>query len=233
MKMKIIGHRGAAGVELENTLASIKRALQAGVDAVEIDVRLTKDGQLVLSHDEHLSRISDSKAKIRDLTLEELNDIPLHNGECTPLLSDVLAQLKNSAAIVELKDEGSIPALLIALDNAEGVDITVTSFHKGELAELKELRPKIKIYVASLTNPFDAVQIARAMDAQGINVNFWLLNPFTYWQAIRTNLDIMVFTVNNRFLVRFLHLLYPKVRICTNYPHRFCRPRHLSPSSQK
>lgn len=231
--MKIIGHRGAAGVELENTLASIKRALQAGVDAVEIDVRLTKDERLVLSHDEHLSRISDSKAKIRELTLEELNNIPLHNGECTPLLSDVLDQLKNSAAIVELKDEESIPALLSALDNAKDVDITVTSFHKGELLELKKLRPHTRIYVANLTNPFEAVQIAKAMGAEGINLNFWLLNPFTYWQALRAHLEIMVFTVNNRFLVRFLHLLYPKVRICTNYPHRFCRPQKLKTASVK
>jgi glycerophosphoryl diester phosphodiesterase len=232
MKMKIIGHRGAAGLELENTLASIKRALQIGVDAVEIDVRLTKDSRLVLAHDEHLSRISESHDKIRDLTLAELNQIPLHNGECTPLLSEVLVELKNSAVIIELKDEGSIPPLLADLDNAKDVDITVTSFHRGELAELRKVRPVIKIYVAALTSPFEIIQNAALIDAQGINLNFWLLNPLTYWQAQRAKLDIMVFTIDNRFLVRFLHLLYPKVRICTNYPHRFCRPRKAAAKSK-
>jgi glycerophosphoryl diester phosphodiesterase len=225
MKMKVIGHRGAAGLELENTLKSIKRALHLGVDGIEVDVRLTKDRLLVLSHDEHLSRISDSSAKINDLTYAELSKIPLENGDRIPLLSEVLEHLKNTEIIIELKDSNVIKELFDVIDKFKNLDITITSFKREELIELKKLRPEQRIYVAALTTPFDIIQDAKALSAEGINLNFWLLNPLTYWQARRANLEITVFTVNNRLLVRCIHLLYPKVHVCTNFPDRFIKKR--------
>ena len=62
--MKIIGHRGAAGLELENTLPSIRMAIELGVDGVEFDVRITADRQLVLCHDDNTSRMSNVDKKI-------------------------------------------------------------------------------------------------------------------------------------------------------------------------
>ena len=69
--MKIIGHRGAAGLALENTLPSLELARLLGVHAIEFDVRKTKDNRLVLCHDADLSDISNSDAKVRSLNYKK------------------------------------------------------------------------------------------------------------------------------------------------------------------
>lgn len=77
MKRKIIGHRGAAGLELENTATSIKRALALNVPTIEIDLRLTKDEKLVVCHDSDLARVANDPRKIRKLTLNQLKKFRL------------------------------------------------------------------------------------------------------------------------------------------------------------
>lgn len=65
MKMKIIGHRGAAGLALENTLESLRAGINAGAHSIEFDVRLTKDGEVVLCHDSDLKKISQDKRSLK------------------------------------------------------------------------------------------------------------------------------------------------------------------------
>jgi hypothetical protein len=57
--------------------------------------------------------------------------------------------------------------------------------------------------------------------ATGIGLNKWIMNPLTYWLARHYELEIYLYTVNNRLLARCFHLLYPKVLLCTNHPERF------------
>ena len=72
---QIVGHRGACAVAPENTLASLRAAIDAGATAVEVDVRTTKDGHLVLSHDERLDRATDGEGRIGDKTLAEIKKL--------------------------------------------------------------------------------------------------------------------------------------------------------------
>ena len=90
--MKIIGHRGAAGLATENTLASIRKALANKIDLIEIDIRKTKDDQLVLSHDDSLQRIFGLNKKISHCNLTELRKI------CPelPTLKEALKTTKNT-----------------------------------------------------------------------------------------------------------------------------------------
>jgi glycerophosphoryl diester phosphodiesterase len=71
----VFGHRGARGEMPENTLPSFDRALEDGADVLETDVRLTKDGVVVLSHDEHVKRMTDGKGRVGDYTLAELKQL--------------------------------------------------------------------------------------------------------------------------------------------------------------
>ena len=71
-KVMVIGHRGAAGHEVENTIPSIDKAISLGVDAVEVDVFLCKSGELVVFHDENLSRLTNSNAFIESLTIDSI-----------------------------------------------------------------------------------------------------------------------------------------------------------------
>ena len=76
---EIFAHRGASGYAPENTLEAFRLAMEQGADGIELDVHLTKDGEVVVIHDETLDRTSDGQGKVRDYTLEELKKFSFHN----------------------------------------------------------------------------------------------------------------------------------------------------------
>src|SRR3989344_952486 len=86
--MLIIGHRGAAGLVSENTLGSFKKAEDLGVDMIELDLRLSKDRQIVVIHDWSLMRLFRVSAFVSDLTVEQLKQI---SNNQIPTLTEVLA----------------------------------------------------------------------------------------------------------------------------------------------
>ncbi|MFD6726503.1 glycerophosphodiester phosphodiesterase, partial [Streptomyces sp. NPDC060131] len=90
MNFLTIGHRGAMGVEPENTLRSFVAAEQAGLDVVELDLHLSKDGALVVMHDADVDRTTDGTGAIADKTLEELRALDAGRGERIPVFEEVL-----------------------------------------------------------------------------------------------------------------------------------------------
>ncbi len=82
--MRFFGHRGAAGLALENSRESVLASLDHDLEVVEFDIHRTKDGKLVVIHDHHTGRVATQKVIVHDLTLAELKQIPLNNGQ--PLL---------------------------------------------------------------------------------------------------------------------------------------------------
>ena len=70
--VKVLGHRGCAGIEPENTMRAFKRAMDLGVDFIELDVRMSKDKKLVVIHDDKVDRTTNGNGYVRDLTFEEL-----------------------------------------------------------------------------------------------------------------------------------------------------------------
>ncbi|MCX6725285.1 MAG: glycerophosphodiester phosphodiesterase [Candidatus Saccharibacteria bacterium] len=211
MKMKIIGHRGAAGLALENTLESLRAGINAGAHSIEFDVRLTKDGEVVLCHDSDLKKISQDKRSLKDLTLEELKTIKLNNGESVPLLSEALETTGRTPVIIEIKEDNMVRKVINIVEAYPEAIVTIASFKHYEISLLKRLSPNTKAYVGSRTNPFELLQNAKAIGADGLDLNFW------------DKLDIMVYTIDSQFLARFIHFLYPKVMICTNNPQYFTK----------
>lgn len=226
-KTDIIGHRGAAGLALENTKSSFKKAVEVGAHTFEFDVRMTRDGQFVVCHDDTLGRVSNSTASIKSITYDELKRIPLWNNEHVPLLSDVLeiARAYSIRVIVEIKIEIQTDAhlenLCQILDEYEDLTITVASFKHATIATMQKIRPDYRFYLAENRHPITAIRKARATKVQGIDLNYKLLNPLTYCLARYWKLEIMIFTVNSLLLGRIIRLLYPAVAMCTNYPDRF------------
>src|SRR5688572_1778837 len=88
--MQIIGHRGAAACEPENTLRGIRHALEAGADGVEIDVRLSQDHQLVLMHDDRVDRTTSGKGVVKKLPLARLRELDAGKGERIPTLQEAM-----------------------------------------------------------------------------------------------------------------------------------------------
>ena len=110
-KTLVIGHRGAKGHLAENTLPSIDKALELGVDAVEIDVFRCASGELVVFHDQTLEKLTNATGYIEQLDLDSIRNIEVLNGFTIPTLEEVMDLIKGSVILnIELK--GSQTALL-------------------------------------------------------------------------------------------------------------------------
>ena len=111
-KIELIAHRGGAKLAPENTLAAFKNAIKIGVDMIEIDVHLTKDGKVIVIHDEKIDRTTDGKGTIKDMTLAEIRKYDAGSwfdkkfkGEKVPTLDEVMETLKGKAKLlIEIKD---------------------------------------------------------------------------------------------------------------------------------
>ena len=120
----VIGHRGNSAHAPENTLESFRQAVAAGVDALELDVRLTRDGEVVVMHDATLDRTTSGTGRVAEFTLAQLREVDA--GACftregsfpyrdrgigVPLLSDVLEQLPGTPLLIEIKVPEAAPAV--------------------------------------------------------------------------------------------------------------------------
>lgn len=221
---KIIGHRGAAGLALENTIEAIHAGLKAGVHAIEFDVHATRDGQLVVCHDPHLARVSGQRAVIEELSYAELREIELHNGQHVPLLREVLDAAGKTPVVIEIKIKGFTKEICDIVAEYPKLDVVFASFKRGVVQECRQLRPDIPALIGREWYDLpELLKNAREENATGIDLNYRLLNPLTYWLCKRANLQIMAYTVNNRLVGKLIQRLYPDVWICTNYPNKFIR----------
>jgi glycerophosphoryl diester phosphodiesterase len=136
-----IGHRGARALEPENTLRSFGRAVELGVDAMELDVRMTKDGEVVVIHDDKVDRVTDGSGLVSELTLEAIKGFTMEKGEKIPTLGEVLDFLKGKVKVlIELKESG-FEEKMLELVKERGMldDVIVISFHEEALKRVKEL----------------------------------------------------------------------------------------------
>ena len=150
-----IGHRGASGLAPENTIAGIKKALEIGVDGVEFDARASKDGELVLMHDEKVDRTTDGAGFVRDLTFEQIRKLDAgmkfrekFAGERVPAMKEALQLLngvKGKTTFIEIKQEGIEEKVHEALKAAGMRDnVYVISFHRASVRISREINKKIK-----------------------------------------------------------------------------------------
>src|SRR4051794_29972802 len=103
----IIGHRGAAGLEPENTLRSFARAIEIGVDAIELDVYCVDD-RLVVIHDDTLERTTNGRGEVMKSTFAALRQLDAGRGERIPTLEEVFAAVPERLTVnVELKGSGT------------------------------------------------------------------------------------------------------------------------------
>ncbi len=218
--MIIIGHRGAAGIEAENTVPSIKAAARARVDMIEFDVRVTKDNRLVVFHDPNLIRIAGVSKNLSDLTLDEVQKVTTRSGHPIPTLQEALKTAGDIPVLIDCKGGGWAEALDKELKIFQGPIPAITAINTDEMFRFRQLRPDMKTYMSELTNPFEAAHKAHTLGFSGVSINFWVMNPLVYFYIKRRKLETIIFTVNYPLLARFVHLLYPSAAIITNVPQR-------------
>lgn len=186
-----VGHRGACGHAPENTMASFTMGAGMGVDAVETDVQLSKDGEVVLIHDHTVDRTTNGRGFVKDLTLADLKGLdagswydPRYAGERIPTLRELLIWAKERVGVaVEIKNGPiyypGIAEKTVRLVREHGMErqVVLISFDHVVLREAKRIAPEIAtgiLYVAGLV---DAVGAARAAKADAVHPNWAFVTP--------------------------------------------------------
>jgi len=196
--IEVIGHRGAAGLEPENTLRSVRRAIELGVDRVEIDVRISRDGRLVIMHDETVDRTTNGHGYVSELTFDDLRSLDAGMGEKIPTLDEILKFTMGKAKLeIELKvPEATEPTIqLIEELNAEK-DVIIISFIHELLERVHDLNPNIKTGALFFEVPKDILQRALKVHASSIHVYYRNVNSELVKEAHRSGLEVAVWNPN-------------------------------------
>ena len=193
-----IGHRGARAYAPENTLKSFKKALEIGVDAIELDVRKTKDGHLAVLHDADVKRTTNGEGLVSELTLKEIKDLDAGSGEKIPTLEETLDFLdKKVRVFVELKETG-IEKEVLSMVHEKRLEknVVIVSFLEDALTKVRELDKDIEtgLIYARHKNPLKA--------ALELKANYLLaLYSFTHTanveKAYEYGLKVIVWTINS------------------------------------
>lgn len=244
---RVIAHRGASGHYPENTLAAFRAAADAGARYFELDVQMTRDGMVVVSHDSELSRTCGVEAAIAELTFRELRQAdagwgfsPDGSGEFPfrgcglhiPALEEVFAAFPEQRFIVEVKQtEPSLVAPLLGLIERAGMrrSVLIASEHQAPIDEVRALAPDIPTGF-----PYGEIagfMMAMAPGADGFRPRGAALQvppEYESWRIVtaesvaaahRMGVEVHVWTVNELDQMRAL-LALGVDGILTDYPAR-------------
>jgi glycerophosphoryl diester phosphodiesterase len=226
-RLTVFGHRGAAGLAPENTLASFDAAVAVGVPWVELDVQRCADALLVF-HDDRLERTTNGQGRLQDHSLASLRALDAGNGQRIPLLEEVLDHLRGRVRInVELKSFNGTAALtadLLLAQIGKGTwqsdDFLVSSFHLPELARFHTLAPRIPIATLHVGPPLGLCAEARALEACAVHLAQDFVDARMIADARRSGLRVNAYTVNHADEAARLQAMGVD-GIFTDHPERF------------
>lgn len=158
--IQVIAHRGGAQLAPENTLAAIRQAVELGVDMIEIDVILSKDGEVIVIHDDKIDRTTDGEGVVKEMTLEEIRQYDAGSwfdarfaGEKIPTLDEVFEAINGrTVLLIEIKDgDEEYPGLerkvVDAIHHYEANDwVVVQSFNENSVIRTREMDPSLSTY---------------------------------------------------------------------------------------
>ncbi len=228
-KFMITAHRGASGWAPENTLAAFQKAIEMKSDYAELDVRLSKDGQVVLMHDDSLRRTTGIRAAVWDYTLAELKALdagswfsPEFKGEPIPTLTEVIQLVRGKMKLnIEIKISRAEPEIaqkVVDIVRAENFtkDVMITSFDKVSVEEALRLAPEIPAgFIFNEKNTVDVFSGPWPI----LSAKYTLVDAEFVKKARSAGKTIHSWTVNDEATIRKLVDLQID-GIITNYPDR-------------
>jgi len=201
----VIAHRGASGELPENTLPAYELALAQGSDMIEIDLHTTRDGAIVITHDEELEGLGGS-GEVADATLKEIRRLDAGGGEAVPTLQEVLDAFGGRIPFnLELKrgSRAEYPGMeAAAVEEVVGrgllEETLFSSFFDPVLRELREISPEARIaLLVSPKFPQGAIERAQKIGAEALNPERTLVNRELVESAHGEGLAVYVFTVDD------------------------------------
>jgi len=219
MKTAIFAHRGATANYPENTLEAFSSAVEMGTDGIELDVQLTKDGEIVVAHDERLERVCDGTGYLNDLTLKELKSLDfsktLPGKVCRiPTLSEVFLLVKPSALSINIELKNTerlyleLPQKLLALVKEYGMEerVIYSSFNHYSLMHIKKLNPVAKIGLLYEFGMIDPWVYANYVKADAIHPHYYVIAalPETVKRCHENGLMVNVWTVDDPDAIKLM-----------------------------
>ncbi|AEY87814.1 MULTISPECIES: glycerophosphodiester phosphodiesterase [Streptomyces] len=220
MNFLTIGHRGVMGVEPENTLRSFVAAQQAGLDLIELDLHLSKDGALVVMHDAEVDRTTDGSGPVAEKTLAELRALDAGRGERVPVFEEVLEAV-DTPLQAEIKDVAAARALAEVMRARDlTARIEVSSFHDEAVAEIARLVPGVRTALVASRYGTDVVDRAVAVGAATVCLDIRRLTLEIVEHARASGLRIVGWVVNTQDHLRLVRALeldgattdYPEIK---------------------
>ena len=205
-----VAHRGASGLYPENTLLAFEHAVETGVDVIELDVQLTRDGELAVIHDARLERTTDAAGWVRDHTAAQLRQADAGLGQRVPLLSQVLPWARAAGVRLAIEAKGQdeteslniTEALVAALAQANWIGLAiVTSFVPGALRRARALEP----HLATMLDPWpqdgslkprEICEQGLAAGANSLSYDYTLVTPAVAAECRLTGLALWPWAPN-------------------------------------
>lgn len=226
------GHRGASAYAPENTLEAFQKAVEMNADGVELDVQLSKDGEIVVIHDETLERVSQTKGWVKDFALEELKklnvNLPHPEYECVriPTLREVYELLKPTSLTinVEIKTgivfyENIVEKVLALTKEMEMEDrVIYSSFNHYTILEIQKQNPDAKVGFLYADGPIDMPEYGEKYGVDALHPALYNLQfPDFVRKCREKKIDLNVWTVNEREHMELV-CKYGVNALITNYP---------------
>ena len=228
MSVLRIGHRGSKGYVAENTLESINNAISLGVHGIEIDIFKCLSGELVLSHENNLKRLTGKSGQLEKLTLNDLKDFLVAGKYKIPTLNDVLIKIESPLFVnIELKgsDTAGATSKIIAdfsrRTSWSKENFIVSSFNWNELKKFRSIdnNTPIGVLVSKSISINEAIEFGKKINAQAIHPNYQLLDEITVKKIKNNGFKTYTWTVNNKDDINFMKKI--KVDgIISDYPDR-------------
>jgi glycerophosphoryl diester phosphodiesterase len=208
------------GVEPENTLRSFAAAQRAGLDLIELDLHLSKDGALVVMHDAEVDRTTDGSGPIAEKTLAELRALDAGRGERVPVFEEVLEAVRTPLQ-AEIKDVAAARALAEVMRARDlTARVEVSSFHDEAIAEIARLVPGVRTALIAGRYGTEVVDRAVAAGAATVCLNIRRLTLEIVEHARASGLRIIGWVVNTQDHLRLVRALeldgattdYPEIK---------------------
>ncbi|MDO5135582.1 MAG: glycerophosphodiester phosphodiesterase [Eubacteriales bacterium] len=208
---KIWAHRGASGYMPENTMEAFELAIRQNADGIELDVQMSKDGELMILHDETVDRVTDQKGFLKDFTKEQLKSMrvaPDRDGAgiCRiPTLFEVLDLMRGTDMTVNIELKNSIflyqnlEERVFALVKELGMEerVIYSTFNHYSVRKMREMEPEARIGLLLCDGIVDAPAYARRLGADAIHPSVYhLWYPGFVEQVRQEGLELHVWTAN-------------------------------------
>jgi glycerophosphoryl diester phosphodiesterase len=221
MKTKIQAHRGASAYRPENTLEAFSLAMEQKADGFELDVHLSKDGYVVVAHDERLERVSNGTGLIHDHTLDALKSLNFNKlfpdgPPCRiPTLGEVFALIRDVPATVNIELKTTellypkLPEKLVRMAREYAMEerVMYSSFNHYSLMEIRKINPRAQIGLLYALGMVDPWVYARYVSANAIHPHYAILSalPETVSRCHENGVMVNAWTVDDPRALRFMY----------------------------